>query len=337
LADTAKRDSQEMRYLLGSLSEDERNRLEENFFADDAKFEELEVLEDELIDDYVAGELSPDERRQFESKLKQSPRLVERVHFARALADKVDSLSSQPEPRSDVLTSKPIPPPKLRWWEIFTAGQPAFRIALAACLLLLLLGGAALLTGWLRTRRESERINAERAASQRQQEAFDRQLSEQQARDQQQAGERQRESEQRNQELKLKEESLRAAQSKEPKTSSPPVFPALSISPGLVRSDGSEPPTLKIPPGVNTARLQLDLENNDYPAYEATIKSGDGATVFRKRLKAHVTPQGPQVFLFVPSQLLKANGDFTIHVEGVTTSGQLENFNDYQFRVRIIK
>jgi len=72
-----------MRYLLGSLSEDERNRLEENFFADDAKFEELEVLEDELIDDYVAGELSPDERRQFESKLKQSPRLVERVHFAR--------------------------------------------------------------------------------------------------------------------------------------------------------------------------------------------------------------------------------------------------------------
>ena len=57
-----------MRYLLGDLSEDEKTRMEEAFFADNARFEELELAEEELIDAYVRDNLSLKERRQFQTQ-----------------------------------------------------------------------------------------------------------------------------------------------------------------------------------------------------------------------------------------------------------------------------
>src|SRR5688500_20133118 len=86
-----------MRYLLGSLPEEERTRLEQQFFSDDQVFEELEIAEDELIDGYVRAELSTDDRRQFE-KLLVSPRLAERVELARILAKKVSQSTRPPQP-----------------------------------------------------------------------------------------------------------------------------------------------------------------------------------------------------------------------------------------------
>lgn len=322
-----------MRYLLGSLSQDERNRLEEDFFADDAKFAELEVLEDELIDYYVAGELSPDQRRQFETQLRKSPRLVERVHFARALAEKVATLSLQPQAALGpaVLVSPSIPPPKARWWEVFSA-TPAFRMALAACLVLLLLGGAALLAGWLRLRGESERLNSERAALQQKQAELARQLSVQQARGEQQSAELQREREERAEDLKLIEKLQRAAESKEQTSRLPGLTAFAFLTPGSLRSAGAEPAQLTIRPQTRTARLELALEKNDYPAYEAAIKYYE-RVVFRQRRRAHVTRSGPQLLLSFASKLLQANRDYVVHVDGVTRSGELESVSDYQFRV----
>ena len=54
------------RYLLGDISDEERVRLEEHYFVDDGVFEQLSAFEDELIDDYVRGELAEPRRKQFE-------------------------------------------------------------------------------------------------------------------------------------------------------------------------------------------------------------------------------------------------------------------------------
>lgn len=327
-----------MRYLLGILSEDDRARIEDAFFADDAKFDELELLEDELIDDYVREELSPDERRQFEAKLQTSPRLVERVHFARVLAEKANAFS-RAEAADLLKAASPIPAaakPRVRWWESFFPQQRAFRMAIAACLALLVVGGGALVADWLRLRRASERINSERAMLQRQKDDLDRQLSAQQAQADQQNAELQRERDQRIEDLKLIEELQRAAQSKEqtPLLPSLSTFATIFLTPGRVRSGGAGPAQLIIGPETKTARLQLALEKNDYPTYNATIESADGTEIFRSHgLRAHATRSGPQLLLSVPSRLLDANGDYIIHVDGLPTSGQPENFNDYQFRV----
>ena len=53
----------------------------------DQDFEEIEIAEEELIDAYVGGELSLDEQKLLEKGLRASPHLVDRLHFARLLAD----------------------------------------------------------------------------------------------------------------------------------------------------------------------------------------------------------------------------------------------------------
>lgn len=77
------------RYLLGSLSEEERARLEEKYFSDDTAFEEMQIAEEELIDQYVRAELSNEDRARFAAMVARSPRLAERVEFARVWKDKL--------------------------------------------------------------------------------------------------------------------------------------------------------------------------------------------------------------------------------------------------------
>ena len=77
------------RYLLGSLSEEERATLEEKYFSDDTAFEEMQIAEEELIDQYVRAELSNEDRARFAAMVARSPRLAERVEFARVWKDKL--------------------------------------------------------------------------------------------------------------------------------------------------------------------------------------------------------------------------------------------------------
>jgi len=71
-------------YLLGELSETERDRIEDGYFADDGLHERLLALEDELTDCYVRGELSPKQRQHFEEWFLRSPERKERLKFTRA-------------------------------------------------------------------------------------------------------------------------------------------------------------------------------------------------------------------------------------------------------------
>ena len=52
-------------YLLGHLSDDEQEKIEERLMTDDELFDELEASKYELIEEYRAGELAPDDRRRF--------------------------------------------------------------------------------------------------------------------------------------------------------------------------------------------------------------------------------------------------------------------------------
>src|SRR5262245_23868700 len=106
------------RYLLGTLSGEERDRFEEMYFSDDAAFEEVEIAEGELIDRYVRGELSNTDRVQFESVVTRSPRLVERVEFARVWKDKVaaSSTTAAVVPAPGPYKSREASP---SWWASF--------------------------------------------------------------------------------------------------------------------------------------------------------------------------------------------------------------------------
>jgi hypothetical protein len=310
--------------------------MEEAFFADDSKFAELEVAEDELIDAYVREDLSSEEQRQFVSKLRNSRRLIERVHFARALAERAPH-SVAPQHEGSIQTDSSIrqhaPKTEVRWWEGVFGQQPALRVAFAACVVVILVGGLILVTGWLRLRSESERINSERAALRQQVEALDQQLSDQQARTDQLTANLQRERDQRAEDKKLIEKLLRGLGRETRVQSILAAAASILLRPGSLRSAGDRP-ELALGPNTSTAQLKLALENNNYRRYSVTIRTADGDVVYRqKRLRTHKSGSGELLIFSMPARLLSPGDDYGVSANGVTSSGTVEPVSDYAFRV----
>jgi len=74
-----------VRYLLGDLPASERESLELGYFADPETLQALHLAEEDLIDAYVRGRLSPLQQKQFEDFFLDSGESRERVAFARTL------------------------------------------------------------------------------------------------------------------------------------------------------------------------------------------------------------------------------------------------------------
>ena len=89
-------------YLLGQLAEEEQQAIEQRLLTEDALFEELEVTEDELFDEYVADELTPVDRKQFEQYFLSTPERQRELKFAAGLYQCVakKTLPDDANPRS---------------------------------------------------------------------------------------------------------------------------------------------------------------------------------------------------------------------------------------------
>src|SRR5437868_12657887 len=85
-------------YLLGELAEAEMSRFEEQLMTDDELFEMLLVVEDELIDERAAGELTAEEQARFDSYFLTTPTRRERLGLARTLHDYAVRHVSEPKP-----------------------------------------------------------------------------------------------------------------------------------------------------------------------------------------------------------------------------------------------
>jgi anti-sigma factor RsiW len=88
--DTSQHPSKLKEYLLGRLSEAERQAMERRCFADDEFFLDVEAAEQDLIDSYVRGSLPPGERVRFEKAFLASPARARRVEIARHLIGYID-------------------------------------------------------------------------------------------------------------------------------------------------------------------------------------------------------------------------------------------------------
>jgi hypothetical protein len=122
-----------VRYLLGELSDREREDLEKQYFIHQQAWEELEAVENDLIDAYVKEQLSSNERQLFESYFLRSERRRQRVEFARTLMDsklrqETDAPGSAPVSSSPALRS-----PSRFWWS--NARLPWFASAAALVLI----------------------------------------------------------------------------------------------------------------------------------------------------------------------------------------------------------
>jgi anti-sigma factor RsiW len=89
-ADKSANNEELTRYLFGEMSETEQMQFELRYFDDPQRFAELCTWRNDLIDHYVAGELSPSMRERFEAGIENSWAINERIRFAETLQDAVE-------------------------------------------------------------------------------------------------------------------------------------------------------------------------------------------------------------------------------------------------------
>src|SRR6185503_7146155 len=74
-----------LRYLLGELPEDQQVEIEDRAFSDKDYLATITAVENDLIDEYVRGDLTAADQQRFESRFLASAERRKRVEFAKAL------------------------------------------------------------------------------------------------------------------------------------------------------------------------------------------------------------------------------------------------------------
>lgn len=159
---TSNIDKQEMQsYLLGTLEADRRVKLEERILSEPEVHEELLIIEQELIDQYLADELSGSERQQFESHFLVTAERQKNLRFGQLLKSYVDSqqLVSNKEISATVRSVETSAPAK-RSFQLLS-GPLANRPALVLLAFLVAFLGIIFLV-WLAAR-NSEQVTQETA------------------------------------------------------------------------------------------------------------------------------------------------------------------------------
>lgn len=138
-------------YLLGILPTEQQAQFEERLLTSDEVYEELLIVEDELISEYLREELQASDRESFESHFLAAPEHQEKLRFARTFRKYVAAESAvRPQEAAAVpLTERetvefPRPkasrPTKSRWLGFLPIQNPIYRYAMTAAVVLVLVG-----------------------------------------------------------------------------------------------------------------------------------------------------------------------------------------------------
>lgn len=301
-----KNEAEVRRFLLGEMSADERNAFEENFVVDDVSFEQIRVVEDELIESHVRGTLPAVEKEKFERSFLTTDRRRNRVAFMRTMLDKVTQ-----EKETAVLKKTEVVAAVPSVWDslagLFKTPQLAFGAAFA--LLVLVFGGWL----WLRTSSKTEIVQ---------------QVTPTPTIQITQPNQNQN-PENRNASPNANGEGLDKRQNSDTqKQDSIGVAPILALFAGTVRGEGklSE---LNLPKNAAGANLQLNIGGEAYKSYRVEIVDADGNLVWRNnKLKA----SNSKISLFVPAAKLQG-GDYMVKLSARNRQNENESVADYVFRV----
>lgn len=299
-------------FLLGNVSDAEREAIEDRFLTDDENFIALEIAEDELIEDYLRGDLADAETKLFETAFLQTAARRERVERMKMLIDETSARK-----RAEVST-----PEKISFGESLAAffKQSARQTAFAVFAFLLLAAFGA----WLFIRQSGKTAQIVKTEPEAKLSPAPVSVTETNA----------------------PQNSNLAAANENKSNSAPKPSPAISpetrpsperetalaffvLKPGGIRGGASEN-RLRVTPQTNQINLRLDLESNNYSFYTARVTTVEGATVFTsRRLKSNKR----SVLLQLPIRKLP-RGDYIVELSGINPQGQTESVNDYAFTLQ---
>jgi hypothetical protein len=352
-----------IRYLLKDLPDEQAAELEERFFSDDALFEQLEIAENELADDYAQGKLSGSRLEKFEAVFTDSPALRRKLEVSSLLyqagaAEEKIPLADLTETTGEPGKIAAAPPARAEhpgWWERIGLYLRAPQLAAGFAVLVILLGG-----GWWLVRHNSQ-SNETLIAVQKTPAPVNNDFpsvapagsnlqnppsvpaNEAPVNEQHQAANE-------NQNVSPKTNGARkpqpaAATAPKPSPTPPPpplkraqpvfAFLALSGAGGVRSSGGNGTKTLVLSENTTAARLRLAFEESDYAVNEAVARTVDGQEIWRGKAAGSVKAgSGPQsVTIEIPGRRLPA-GDYLITLSGTGTTGTRETIEEYYFTVK---
>jgi hypothetical protein len=283
------------RYLLGDLTEPERQLLEDKIMCESGLFRELLVVEDELIDEYVCDSLSDTERTAFEASfLHHNEERHRKLRFASALKT---YLSRDPKPQPVQTSAEPR---RMRNWgrsfsSLFMPPQVAMGSAVAVAFLAVILGVTWSVVKVSDLQNDLAQIQAVQRES-------DETVSSDATR--------------------LATESLDIARD---------TFPtATLLMPGGMRDSG-QMTRIHIEPETLLVKFELDVAMDDYESYRVILVT-EGVEVLRQDLlKAQDLGDRIIITLELPATVLPY-GDYQIRLEGTISKDQHEYMDTYNFR-----
>ncbi len=318
------------KFLLGEMSPVERENFEHKFITDEEMFDNLQVAEDELIEDYVRKNLASSDKNKFETSYLTTQKRLDRVAFAREM---IKNLATQ-----SALKKEQAEKESVSFWQTLVGlfKQPQFAFGSAFAILILTFGTWFLLknsdkpvdvvqntptpmpivlatpipqTPDIPTVTPTPKIESKINQP-------NKNVNNQAIENRQIEKEIQANLDKLNTNTKPHEQKIK------------PTVSTLALFVGSVRGSGktSELTLSKNSVGAN---LQLNLESQDYKNYRTEIVDQNGNVVFKSR---NLIAKNTKLNTFVPANKLK-RGDYIIKLYGKNAQNQDESVADYQFRV----
>jgi hypothetical protein len=296
------------KFLLRDLSSAEQFAVEEQAFLDPDSFWLLQAAEDDLIDEYVSGDLTAEETELFEKHFISRPGRAADLRIARALQKYVSQETAASADSGTSVTGAFLP----GWLNI---SSPAPRVSLAALALLLAVAGI-----WLAIRifRDDPRPPV-RAT----QEKFPNAPPPTNTPSETPAP--------------VNSRSVEDNHNRPPLTPKQPASPIFSLNlfPTASVRGGGDVKILRLPSGSSIARLQLTLfDERPYRSYQASLQTDEGKRIRSWTiLSATVSKAGKEIQINVPGRLLDGQQRYRVMVRGIARGGKIGDFVNYYFEV----
>jgi hypothetical protein len=307
-----------VRYLLGTLPEEEAERLDGLSIADDAFAWRLNAVENDLVDGYVRGELSGENLARFKKFYLSAPKRLQKLEFAEALNSfgaKTATAAAQAMPlpgyKPKKESSRDLP---ARRWLSVPHFAPQWGFAGGA--LLLLFAAGYLLLDNIRLRRQTTAAQGSHAAFDQHERELQRQLNDQ-----------------RNANSALAKE-LDGLRESQPNLDHLKTVSALLLPP--TRGAGRVP-TVSLAGGTELVVLLLTVESDDFPAYRVSLKDSETNQIVWRSANLEATSGGSNKIVAVsfPAHLLEQR-NYVLELSGVSSKvGRTEWIGSYPIRAAI--
>lgn len=296
-------------YLLGVLPEPESDRLEQRSLDDEAFFEEIQEIEDELIDDYAGGALTDQDRIRFEEYFLCSPMRREKLRVALAMTARAVSWKEQSQINGPPLKAEAHTPAtasrseahhgsgKVLPFSRSSPTVPAWQLwgAIAAAVLIAVGTGAL----WLRIselRREVLRAQAEEVRLRSEADMAS-------ARADQATAEKNEQATSFKDQIQALKDRLGELQ---PKRFLSAFVGLENIVRGTRGTSIGRAKTITVPPDVLALRLNVKFDATKFQNFEAVLERGEGHGVWAssKPLKSRASGDKQSLMLKIPAQKL---------------------------------